>query len=437
MTSTTTIKICSNGDHMDVYEELGNNLLQALLTYSQRLRQENLSMLGLFPNSSEISKSLSEEGRREKGRVIELAQEILATTIDPTTSLLLDSLQFHFCSCLKVVLDLGVGHQMRKDEQKSLEQLAKAVGADQALLTRIMRVVMTKYVFAEPQPGVYCHTSISWEMQEPAMHHLLLHRLDEGFRSASREPDALRLNNYRDPLPDDMSGFNLAFDCSENFWEFIANTDIKRGHRFNQAMKAVTINSLAEIPSLFPFASLAKDGGLIVDIGGGLGQVSRHILSCNPGAGLRCVVQDQHAFAGSLPKRPDEVDVHEKENEALALEFQQHNFFDPQPVRAYFFRHIFHDWSDTACLKILRQIIPAMHPQHSRILICDQIVGDKSPSVSSVLYDVDMMTLFGGKERSLLQFLDLIKAADQRFYIDDVKRSAGSATTIIVVKLSS
>lgn len=78
---------------MDVYEELGNNLLQALLTYSQRLRQENLSMLGLFPNSSEISKSLSEEGRREKGRVIELAQEILATTIDPTTSLLLDSLQ--------------------------------------------------------------------------------------------------------------------------------------------------------------------------------------------------------------------------------------------------------------------------------------------------------------------------------------------------------
>jgi hypothetical protein len=78
-----------------------------------------------------------------------------------------------------------------------------------------------------------------------------------------------------------------------------------------------------------------------------------------------------------------------------------------------------------------------MHEQHSRILICDQIVKDESPSVSSILYDVDMMTLFGGKERSLLEFLDLIKAADQRFYIDDVKRSLKSATTMIVVKLSS
>jgi hypothetical protein len=98
-------------------------------------------------------------------------------------------------------------------------------------------------------------------------------------------------------------------------------------------MKAVTINSLAEIPGLFPFASLAKDGGLIVDIGGGLGQVSRHILSCNSGAGLRCVVQDQHAFTGSLPKPSEEIDIHEEEHEALALEFQQHNFFDLQPVR--------------------------------------------------------------------------------------------------------
>jgi hypothetical protein len=189
----------------------------------------------------------------------------------------------------------------------SVEQLTQAVGADRTLLIRIMRFAMTKHVFSELEPGVYRHTSISWMMQDPAMHCLLLHRLDEGFRSASREPEALQLNNYRDPLPDDISGFNLAFGCNDNFWEFIANTDIERGHRFNQAMKAVTINNSSEIPGLFPFASLAKDGGLIVDVGGGLGQVSRQILSCNPGAGLRCVVQDKHAITDPLMKGPQEL----------------------------------------------------------------------------------------------------------------------------------
>jgi hypothetical protein len=109
----------------------------------------------------------------------------------------------------------------------------------------------------------------------------------------------------------------------------------------------------------------------------------------------------------------------------------------PKGAAAYLFRHILHDWPDTACIKILRQIIPAMDAQRSRILICDQIVKDESPSASSVLYDVDMMTLFGGKERSLSEFLDLIKAADQRLYIHGVERSLKSAATMIVVKLSS
>jgi hypothetical protein len=247
---------------------------------------------------------------------------------------------------LKVVLDLGIGRQIPKDEQRSVEQLAKAVGADRALLIRIMRVVMTKHVFAEPEPGVYCHTSISWTMQEPAMHYLLLHRLDEGFRSASREPDALQLNGYRDPFPNEISGFNLAFECNKNFWEFVAKIDIERGYRFNQAMKAVTINNLSDIPNLFPFASLAEDGGLIVDVGGGLGQVGRQILSCSPGAGLRCVVQDKYAIADPLLKGLREIKGHDEECPTLALDFQQHDFFDPQPVKGMSIRSIFgsHPW---------------------------------------------------------------------------------------------
>jgi hypothetical protein len=93
MTSATALDTCSNGDQNNRYEELGRKLLQAVMAYSQCLRQERLPTPRLSPSNRETTESLSEEGLREKMKVIELAQELLATTIDPATSLLLDSLQ--------------------------------------------------------------------------------------------------------------------------------------------------------------------------------------------------------------------------------------------------------------------------------------------------------------------------------------------------------
>lgn len=107
-------------------------------------------------------------------------------------------------------------------------------------------------------------------MQGADMHHLLLRRLDEGFRSTSREPDALRQIGYRNPKPDDAFGFNLQFGNEGTYWDYIANFDQERGDNFNQAVRAVTINIIGEIPNLYPYASLTEDGGFIFDVCGGL-----------------------------------------------------------------------------------------------------------------------------------------------------------------------
>jgi hypothetical protein len=76
-----------------------------------------------------------------------------------------------------------------------------------------------------------------------------------------------------------------------------------------------------------------------------------------------------------------------------------------------------------------------MDANRSRILICDQVMDEVSPSVPSMLYDIDMMTLFGGKERTLSQWNTLLKAADERLYIRDVATSPTAPTTIIEVRL--
>ncbi|CAH0045366.1 unnamed protein product [Clonostachys solani] len=300
-----------------------------------------------------------------------------------------------------------------------------------------MRVLISKHVFAEAQPGVYRHTTISWAICEPDQSHLLKHRLDDCFRSASRQADSLRLNGYREPELGDRCGFSLAFQSDASFWEYITKHDPVRGENFNKAMKSVQINSLSDIPNLYPFDSLAETGGLIVDVGGGHGQVSRAILANYPNSYLRCVVQDR--FVASLPT----ADANGSQTSEVgkvgtgSVTFEKHNFFDPQPIKgaaAYFFRHIFHDWPDSACREILKQTVLAMDTQ-SRILICDQIVDEKSSSVHSMLYDLDMMSLFGGKERRLSEWEALITEADKRLRITDTKKSSNSPTTILEIRL--
>ncbi|KAI8316899.1 O-methyltransferase asqN [Colletotrichum sp. SAR11_240] len=401
----------SDGFAPSQYEKLGAELVQCMAAYSKALEKEGLPEPSLSPSVSSKVSLKSNKAVQEKARIAELARQILATTLDPGTSLFLSSLQFHFCACLKVVLDLKVGDNIPQHGRISRKELAESLAVEESLLSRIMRVVMTNFVFDEPEPGYYSHTSISWAMQGPAMHHLLLHRLGEGFRSASREPDALRQSGFRNPKPGDSCGFNLAFGYEGTYWDYIANIDLERGDNFNQAMKAVTINSLGEIPRLYPWESLVADGGLIVDVGGGLGQ-------------------DKHAVSSDTRDPRGELD----------LTLQQHDFFNTQPIKGaavYHLRHILHDWPDDACVEIVRQIVPAMDAKRSRILICDQIVQDHSPSLASVLYDVDMMSLFNGKERTLSEFRQIFVKADPRLYIKDVKRSQESATTMIEVRISS
>ena len=70
------------------------------------------------------------------------------------------------------------------------------------------------------------------------------------------------------------------------------------------------------------------------------------------------------------------------------FEFQTHNLFEPQPVRAniYIFRHIFHDWADDDVVKMLQSLTPALD-QGARILVSEGIVPERAVGRSSLLDD--------------------------------------------------
>ncbi|PYI18774.1 O-methyltransferase family protein [Aspergillus violaceofuscus CBS 115571] len=288
-----------------------------------------------------------------------------------------------------------------------------------------MRMLVNKSIFAEPEPGFYAHTPVSRVIGAPNMTDLLSHRLEDGFRAASRHAEALARLHYRDPTAEDILGFQLAFSTPRNYWDYVEQDDPECGQRFSKAMRAVTVNKLGDLPKLYPFDQLVDDGGLIVDVGGGMGQVAQSILAHWSGLGLKCIVQDKFAIEREGSRHP-------------SLEMQTYDFFGPQPIQgaaAYLFRHIFHDWPDDACITILRNTVEALTPHRSRILICDQIMEETNPSTAAVLYDIDMMCLYGGKERTLSEWEALLKAANPMLEIKNVFRSPNQVSGILDVRL--
>jgi len=88
------------------------------------------------------------------------------------------------------------------------------------------------------------------------------------------------------------------------------------------------------------------------------------------------------------------------------------SFFEtiPAGADAYLFRHILHDWTDEQCLQILshcRNVIPA----RGRLLVFECIVPPGNARSISKDFDITMMNLPGGLERTEAQFRELFARA--------------------------
>jgi hypothetical protein len=113
----------------------------------------------------------------------------------------------------------------------------------------------------------------------------------------------------------------------------------------------------------FDWASLGN--ATVVDVGGSHGLVSIDIARKFPA--LHFVVQD-------LPKVIEDAKKQVPADLADRVEFMAHDFFTEQPVKdadIYYFRWIFHDWSDKYCVKILKALIPALK-KGARIIMSER-----------------------------------------------------------------
>ena len=102
----------------------------------------------------------------------------------------------------------------------------------------------------------------------------------------------------------------------------------------------------------------------IVDIGGSDGEVSTEIASRYPQ--IRCIVQD-------LPETIADWTTRVPTSLQDRVTCMAHDFLTPQPVHGadvYLLRWILHDWSDKYCVRILRNLVPALK-KGARVVVND------------------------------------------------------------------
>jgi hypothetical protein len=137
--------------------------------------------------------------------------------------------------------------------------------------------------------------------------------------------------------------------------------DAGRAAQMANAMRFFPAEDMSHVADAYDWSGL--DDETVVDLGGSRGQMAAALALKHPR--LNLVVQDlERTIEGAHAELPAPV--------SGRVRFMAHDFFHDQPVVAgvYFLRQIFHNWSDTYCVKILRALIPTLRPG-ARVIVND------------------------------------------------------------------
>ena len=220
-------------------------------------------------------------------------------------------------------------------------------------------------------------------------------------------------------LKDYKPKFQEAFGLSI-FEYFDAHKE--KGRIFNEAMKAYSLD-YENIIKLYNFS----DTRIIMDVGGGSGSLLKKILS-----------QNDYIEKGILFELSSTIEnakkTHLKQTLRKKIEFISGDFFEELPVRAdtIIISRILHDWDDGKCVKILNNIYRALE-ENGKLLILETIVPNDPKYDIGVTLNFNLLVNVGGKERSLMEFENLLQKIGLK--IISIKNCNGIISLIIAEKI--
>ncbi|MGN6574695.1 MAG: methyltransferase [Nocardioides sp.] len=226
-------------------------------------------------------------------------------------------------------------------------------------------------------------------------------------------------------LPDAVRSGERVFDRvhGEPFWDYLRSHP-EAGQLFDAAMArdARDRDSVRLVVDELSDASVET----LVDVGGGTGRLLAQVVAARPG--LRGVLADQEGPVHGSAEVFAHFDVTDRCEAVVS------DFFAGVPAGgdAYLLSNILHDWEDEACRKILGRIREASTPG-TRLLLLETVLPDEEDGVrpdsaQHHLLDLMMLINFGGRERRLDEYSDLLEASG----FGEVRLAGGRGPHLVV-----
>jgi len=287
--------------------------------------------------------------------------------------------------CFHVVVTLGVARHLEAGTGE-IHALAEAVGADADALQRVLRHLIAKGLFEEPEPGRFALN----EDARPLLDDNLRLGMDlDGFGGRMANSWSSLLSAVRTG----RSAYQDVF--GKPFWE-----DLESHPKIAEQFDAL-MGPGHGVPDPNVLLDPAAWSGIrtVVDVGGGTGALLAEVLRAHP------------EIRGTLVDLPRTIaqssEVFLAAGVAGRVTTSAKSFFDPLPAGAdlYLLKNVLADWPDQEATALLRRLAEAAG-QTGRVMILGGVTPDEKPSPELL-----MLVLVGGKSRTLSEFKILAKEA--------------------------
>jgi len=298
----------------------------------------------------------------------------------------------HISRCVYVVAELGIA-DLLADGAVSTGQLAQRTGSDEPSLYRVLRLLAALDVFQEHDGGSFSLTAIGERLRSDAT---------PGMRSWATVLEALGgIRPFEHILQTVKTGTpGLEYEFETGVFEFLAQHP-DNAATFDRAMSERTAAYARSVAENYDFSDVRS----VVDVGGGNGTLLVEILRMHPH--LHGVLFEVPAVAARADAVLDAVEVGPR-CQVLAGDFFEQV---PRGADCYVLANVLHDWDNARSVQILRNCRRSM-ARGGRVLIVERLIPeDGTDPVPTLLSDINMLILTGGKERSNAHYGELIHAA--------------------------
>jgi len=292
---------------------------------------------------------------------------------------------------LYVAAKLGLA-DLLADGPRTSADLAQSLGAHAPSLHRVIRGLVALGVCSEEDDGSFSLTPLGTWLRAETPGSL------RGLALLAAEESTAAWGGLLHSVMTGETAFRHVFGMTQ--WEHRKERP-ELNEYFNACLDHATHRVAEAILEAYDFSSF----GTIADVGGGHGVLLAAILNAHP------------SVTGILFEQAHVVDGARSSLEAAGVAPRCRvvggSFFDriPNAADAHILKSIIHNWDDEKSLAILRNCHRALKPQGTLLLIERLMPARVKYDPDSVLIDIHMLALTGGRERTEAQFRALLSDA--------------------------